>query len=36
MILFTEYRLKINLMTYGKVVNAEQKNKHTLMKDVHM
>ena len=36
MILFTEYRLKINLMTHSKVINAEEKNKHTLMKDVHM
>ena len=36
LILFTEYTLKVNLMTSNKVINAEQKNKHKIMKDVHM
>ena len=36
LILFIEYTLKVNLMTSNKVINAEQKNKHKIMKDVHI
>ena len=31
-----EYTLKVNLMTCNKAINAEQKNKHKIMKDVHI
>ena len=36
LILFIEYALKVNLMTFNKVINAEQKNKHKIMKDLHI
>ena len=36
LILFTGYTLKVNLMTSNGVINAEQKNKHKIMKDVRM
>ena len=31
-----EYTLTVNLMTSNKFINAEQKNKHKIMKDVHL
>ena len=33
---FIEYILKVHLMTSNKVINAEQKNKHKIMKDIHI
>ena len=35
-VLYIEYTLKVDLMTSNKVINAEQKNKHKIMKDVHI
>ena len=36
LVLYIEYTLKVDLMTSNKVINAEQKNKHKIMKDVHI